>query len=68
MVLGMPQSGTYPLVDRILDGHLADRLRSWRHEGWSFQRIADELRDEHDVRVSDETIRRWCSLDGGEAA
>lgn len=64
----LPMSRLYPLVDRILDGHLADQLAEWRANGWSFQQIADELRDVHQVRVSDETVRGWCSTDGPKAA
>lgn len=59
------------LLDRLLDGGLAEYLGQRRAQGWSYQRIANELRDEHDADVSDETVRRWVAASapsGGEAA
>lgn len=49
------------LIDRVLDGRLDSILTERRSDGWSYQRIANELRDEHAIDVSDEVIRRWCS-------
>lgn len=57
-------SRMYPLIDRLTDGHLAERLAVWRADGWSFQQIADHLRDNYGVSVSDETVRNWFDDDG----
>lgn len=50
---------SYLLHDRILDGRLGKMLDDWRAEGLSFPEIAFRLRTEHDIKVSDETVRRW---------
>jgi hypothetical protein len=62
MMLGMAR--LFPVIDRIFDGNLRLRLDEWREQGWSFQRIANELRDEWGVEVSDETVRSWFGPDG----
>jgi len=59
--------GTFPLVDRILDGQLAERLTEWRAAGDSYASIVYKLRSEHDVTVSIETVRRWLKALDAEA-
>jgi hypothetical protein len=61
----MPATNTFPLVDRILDGRLTQRLTEWRAEGLSFTAIALRLHDDHGIDVTHETVRRW--LKGIEA-
>lgn len=56
----MANRSTFPLVDRLMDTPLAERLKTWRAEGLSFETIADRIRDEADVTVSSSTVRRWC--------
>lgn len=58
----MARSSTYPLVDRILDGRLADLLTAWRNEGATFQDVAYRLRSEHDIKVSIATVQRWVEM------
>lgn len=63
----MPPRSTYPLLDRLLDGHLAERLTERRAAGESFDTIAEALRREHGVSVSGATVRRWImDLEGTE--
>lgn len=64
----MARSSTYPLVDRILDGRLADLLTDWRAEGVTLQDIAYRLRSEHDIKVSIATVKRWVGLAEAEKA
>ena len=53
-----PVSGTiYPLVDRILDGKLAEELKRRRERGDSLLTIVRWLDSEHGVSVSVETVR-----------
>ena len=50
----------YPLLDRVLDGKLADLLREWRSgERMSYAAISRRLLLEHEVTVSTDTVRRW---------
>ena len=58
----------YPLVDRILDGRLADELRARRSDGDSFQTIARWLEREHDISVTTETVRKWCADTSADVA
>lgn len=50
----------FPLVDRLLDGSLADKLAAWRADGLSYFEISNRLRVEHDVQITPDTVRRWC--------
>ncbi len=68
--------GNFALIDRLLDGQLAERLRTWRSEtpAASYDVIAQRLAAD-DVAVSRETVGRWCralelvdTSTGGEAA
>lgn len=52
-------TNTYALINRVLGGHLQDLLSGWRTEGISYPEMAYKLRSEHDIAVSDETLRRW---------
>lgn len=65
----MPQpTGTiYPLADKALDGRLARLLEKSRSDGRSYYEIRDDLRD-LGIAVSHETVRRWCTELGIEAA
>lgn len=53
----------YPLVDRILDGKLADELAARRARGDSHATIARWLDADHDITVTAETVRKWCADD-----
>lgn len=55
-----PAGQIYRLSDRTLGGTLERRLRRWRKDGLSFDRIARHLADEG-IDVTGETIRRWCN-------
>lgn len=59
----MGRGSIRPLVDKLLDGQLAALLEAWRTEGLSYNDMAYRLRSEHDINVSQETIRRWCDPD-----
>lgn len=57
----MPRtSSTFPLADRIYEGHLGARLRQWKKHGDSFETIARRLATEKDIHVSSTTVYRWC--------
>ena len=56
---GVAATKTYPLVDRILGGQLAELLSGWRNEGLSYGAIALRLHDDYQVDVTAETVRRW---------
>lgn len=43
-----------------MGGELGPTLRRLREEGVSFELIGRQLENEHDVRVSTTTVRRWC--------
>lgn len=55
----MAGTSTFPLYDRLLNGRLAEFLKRWRSEGRSPVEMRDILRDEHQIKVSDATVRRW---------
>lgn len=50
---------TFPLVDRLFDGHLAERLTTWRRAGDSYETIARHIEAEKDHVVSASTVGRW---------
>lgn len=58
----MGRRDTFPLVDRLVPGGLTDYLRAARRDEpkRSHEGIAFELATEHDIKVSAETVRRWC--------
>jgi hypothetical protein len=58
----------FDLVDQALGGRLADELRDRRAEGDSYADVAAWLLSAHGVRVSPETLRRWCLEFGLNAA
>lgn len=49
------------LIDRILDGGLRTALTAKRAEHATFDDIARWLEDEHGIKVSRESVRRWCA-------
>lgn len=56
----MKRSNLYYMADRILDGQLDDELRRMRSDGMAYEDIALELRAKG-IRLSRETLRRWCA-------
>lgn len=54
------KSSLYELADRVLDGQLIALLTEWRANGLTFADIAHELRTEHEITVTHETVRAWC--------
>lgn len=60
----VPTGNLWPLADRILDGNLSAYLRQCRRQGMSAERIARELRADHDINVSRETMRNWLAALG----
>lgn len=54
------RTSSFPAWDRVLDGKLAAMLADWRAEEVPFAEIAHRLRVDHSIRVSAETVRRWC--------
>ena len=64
----MKQS-TYPLVDRLLDGKLADTLTGYRTEGLTFDEMVGRFKLDHQLDVSRETCRRWLQqIDASDGA
>lgn len=61
MIADVAPTDTFPLVDRLIPGGLADWLGTARDAGDSFETIAFRLRSEHDITVSSETVRGWCA-------
>jgi hypothetical protein len=57
----MPPTDTYPLVDRIIPGGLAAWLEDAKSDGQSPAEMARRLHSEHDLVVSQDTVRRWCT-------
>lgn len=55
----MANRSTFPLVDRLLEGTLADTLIAWDDEDVKPEEMAFRLRSEHGVRLSSSTVRRW---------
>lgn len=49
----------YDLLDRLMEGQLADELRRLRAEGESYERIARWLSTQHDVELTAEAVRQW---------
>lgn len=71
MLLPMAQRD---LVDRLLDGNLDAELAQRKAAGATFEQIARWLEDDHDIKVSRETVRNWyldiddrIPTDNGEA-
>lgn len=56
----MAPTDTSKLVDRLIPGGLAAYLTEARENGQTFADIAFRLRTEHDIEVTQETVRRWC--------
>lgn len=51
--------GQRDLVDRILKGRLDAELAKRKARGDTFDVISRWLEDEHDIKVSRETVRNW---------
>jgi hypothetical protein len=60
MMQPMPPTDTYPLVDRIIPGGLAGWLQDAKSKDQSPAEMARRLHAEHDLTVSQDTVRRWC--------
>lgn len=60
------RTDTFPLVDRLVPGGLAEYLTAARRDSDSFEDIAFHLRRDHDIKVSGETVRRWCIRVGAD--
>jgi hypothetical protein len=58
----MAPTSTSVLVDRIIPGGLKPFLETARGNDETFADITYRLRAEHDIRVTEETVRRWCAL------
>lgn len=56
----MAPTDTSKLVDRLIPGGLAAYLTEARENGQTFADITFRLRTEHDIEVTQETVRRWC--------
>lgn len=57
----MNQNQLFRLVDRALDGRLAEILRGYQAEGLAPGRMALRLAAEHQVEVSGPTLKKWLS-------
>lgn len=57
----MAPTDTSLLVDRIIPGGLSAYLCAARADGLTFAKIAYRLQAEHDIEVTQETVRRWCA-------
>ena len=55
----MAGRSSFHLVDRILDGQLAEFLNEARANGQSFETIARDLYTQFDIEISSHAIRRW---------
>lgn len=56
----MASTPLLPLVDRLVPGGLREFLTTSRASGDSYQTIAIRLAGEHDIRITDTTVRKWC--------
>jgi hypothetical protein len=54
------RSSLFDLADQNLSGELESLLREWRTDGLTFADIAHQLRTEHEITVTHETVRAWC--------
>lgn len=57
----MNQNQLFRLVDRALDGRLAEILRGYEAEGLAPGRMALRLAAEHQVEVSGPTLKKWLA-------
>jgi lipase chaperone LimK len=51
----------FRMADRLLGGHLADRLAEGRRQGHSWDQLSRELYAEASIEVSPNTLARWAS-------
>jgi intein-encoded DNA endonuclease-like protein len=65
----MSRPSTLATLDSALGGKVTSLLECRRAEGHTASQIRDELRDEHNITVSERTVQRWLtSLDPERAA
>lgn len=57
----MATRSRYDLIDRLLDGRLAEVLAGWKAEGVSFDEQARRMEDDHGIAITRETLRRWSN-------
>lgn len=57
----MAPTDTRVLIDRLIPGGLDAFLTSARSNDETFADISFRLRAEHDIKVTQETVRRWCT-------
>lgn len=55
-----PRSSQYRMADRVLEGHLADFMRTSYADSGSWEEVARQLLIEHSIIVSGQTLRRWA--------
>lgn len=58
----MARNSTFPLHDRLTDGRLSKELLELRAQGLSYFEIALRIRQDLDIEVSTDTVRRWIAL------
>ncbi|BBX95500.1 hypothetical protein MLAC_07940 [Mycobacterium lacus] len=51
------RASTWPLIDRH-----SDRIKDWLHADVTVATIAQRLRDDHQVDVSESSVRRWVAM------
>lgn len=57
----MTRASALTTLDQALDGRISDLLTRRVSEGRKAAQIRDELRDEHNITVSERTVRRWLA-------
>lgn len=57
----MARTSSFALVDRLLEGTLADTLTDMRNRGMSYDGIARALDKQFDIELSGATVRRWLN-------
>ena len=62
----MARNDSFPLIDRLVPDGLATYLTAARKAKDSHETIAFRLRNEHDIKVSAETVRKWCRRTGAD--
>lgn len=55
-----PQSSSYRMADRLVGGHLAERIQEMREGGLTFEQIARDLHGEAGIEVTSSTVRAWA--------
>lgn len=61
----MARTNLKDLADRLIPGGLEAWLRQGKTaEGKSLYQLARDLESDHDINVTDETVRGWCQSYG----